>query len=82
VSKVLSFRVDDELAGWVERLAGERGVKRGVLLEEAVRAYVSPAAAPVAVQAPRPVRVDTVSDAQRWALARQERLNRAKERSK
>jgi hypothetical protein len=83
VSKVLSVRVDDELAAEVERVAGERGVKRGVVLEEAVRAHVMPVAfVRESEPSPRPVRIDTPTDAQRWALARQARLNDAKSREK
>lgn len=39
MSKVLSFRVEDDLAEWADSYAEERGVSRQVLLENALKEY-------------------------------------------
>lgn len=80
MSTVLSFRVDDELAARAQEAAVARGVKRAVVLEEALRAFLAPVIV-MSETPPRPVRVDTPSQAQRWALERQARLNKAKDKA-
>lgn len=90
-AKMVSVRVPGEVLAAVDEAAAAAGVKRSVwmlrALESALGAPepsgVRPVSGRPASSSPsRPgVRVDSVGQAHEWAMARQARLNAAKERS-
>lgn len=84
-----SLRLDEELCGWSERLAVERGVSWASVVEDALRglqAGVMAEAVPerggvhvlAAAAKKGPTRIDSPEDARSWYWERQKRLNRAK----
>lgn len=87
-SKMRSMRLDDETWAWLAEEAGRRGSSRTGVVEALIASARSgvvsePFAGERAEvrQGRGPIRVDTPSQVQEWALARQAKLNAAKERA-
>lgn len=89
-TKVASYRLSTETVDWLKSYAGVRGVTQNAILEAAVQSFRADTEAGVpdlpkpevrAIPTVRRAR-DLVSQASIDAMARQRKLNEAKERSK